>query len=135
MLKFVNFAVKLSVTNAGKRRELSPRKVDHLVGLKSHLKKLISLLIQMKTQLFQATSGQFVKFATESFLLNKFCKTITFRLNAKLKVYSVVRDSNNSLKGHQKLYKQCDKIILIIEKTYKQNIRRSFFKKTNLGEL
>ena len=35
MRKFVNFVAKFFVTNAGKRRELSQRKVDHLVVLKS----------------------------------------------------------------------------------------------------
>lgn len=87
MPKFVNFVALHFVTNVGKRKELSHRNVDHLEGLKSHLKKLISLLIQMKTPISQATSGRFAKFATENFLLNKCCKTITFRLNVKLQVY------------------------------------------------
>jgi hypothetical protein len=45
MPKFVNFVAKHFVTNVGKRKELSQKNVDHLVDLKRHLKKLISLLI------------------------------------------------------------------------------------------
>lgn len=87
MPKFVNFVVLHFVTNVGKRKELSQRKVDHLVGLKSLLKNLIRVLIQMRKPISQAKSGRFAKFVTENFLLNKCCKTITFRLNVKLQVY------------------------------------------------
>jgi len=45
MPKFVNFVALHFVTNVGKRKELSQRKVDHLVGLKSLLKNLIRVLI------------------------------------------------------------------------------------------
>ena len=44
--------------------------------------------------------GQFVKFVTVNFLLNKCCKIIIFRSNVKLQAYLVEKGSNSNLKGH-----------------------------------